>query len=59
MQGHGGFMMTNAVVLGAGMVGSVIAEDLATSGFDVTVADVDPEALDRVSTRSDGSIAVK
>jgi len=59
MQGDGGFMTTNAVVLGAGMVGSVIAEDLAASGFDVTVADVDPEALDRVSTRSDGSIAVK
>lgn len=59
MQGDGGFMTTNAVVLGAGMVGSVIAEDLAASGFDVTVADVDPEALDRVSTRSDRSIAVK
>jgi saccharopine dehydrogenase-like NADP-dependent oxidoreductase len=59
MQGDGGFMTTNAVVLGAGMVGSVIAEDLAVSGFDVTVVDVDPEALDRVSTRSDRSIAVK
>ena len=32
-------MTTNAVVFGAGMVGSVIAEDLVTSGFHVTVAD--------------------
>lgn len=51
-------MTTSALVLGAGMVGSVIAEDLVKSGFDVTVADVDTNALDRVSTRSDGSIKV-
>ena len=52
-------MTTNALVLGAGMVGSVIAEDLAQSGFNVMVADVNPTALERVSTRSKGAIMVK
>ncbi len=52
-------MTTNALVLGAGMVGSVIAEDLAESGFAVTVADVNATALERVSTRSHGAIAIK
>jgi saccharopine dehydrogenase-like NADP-dependent oxidoreductase len=40
------------------MVGSVIAEDLAGSGFTVTVADVNTDALERVSTRSKGTITV-
>ena len=40
------------------MVGSVIAEDLAGSGFTVTVADVNTDALERVSTRSKGAITV-
>ena len=52
-------MTTHALVLGAGMVGSVIAEDLAECGFDVTVADINNGALDRVSTRSNGGIKVK
>jgi lysine 6-dehydrogenase len=51
-------MTTSALVLGAGMVGSVIAEDLAGSGFTVTVADVNTDALERVSTRSKGTITV-
>ncbi|MEE2912351.1 MAG: saccharopine dehydrogenase C-terminal domain-containing protein [Planctomycetota bacterium] len=52
-------MTTNALVLGAGMVGSVIAEDLSTSGFKVTVVDVSTEALDRLTTRSSGEIGVE
>lgn len=56
---YGGLMTTNALVLGAGMVGSVIAEDLAQSGFNVMVADVNPNALERVSTRSKGAVVVK
>lgn len=51
-------MTTNALVLGAGMVGSVIAEDLSASGFRVTVADVSNDPLDRVTTRSGGAISV-
>ncbi len=42
-------MSTNVTVLGAGMVGSAIAADLARSGFDVTVADARPDALARVN----------
>ncbi|MFT3685922.1 MAG: saccharopine dehydrogenase C-terminal domain-containing protein [Phycisphaerales bacterium] len=40
-----------AVVLGAGMIGSVIARDLATiePRFDVTVADARPDALQRTA----------
>ena len=51
-------MTTNAVVLGAGMVGSVIAEDLADSGFSVTIADISGGALARVSERSNQTIAI-
>jgi len=51
-------MATSAVVLGAGMVGSVIAEDLADSGFSVTIADVNAAALARVSERSNQTIAI-
>jgi len=41
--------MTKAIVLGAGMVGSVMAADLALDpDFEVTVADARPEALARV-----------
>jgi lysine 6-dehydrogenase len=40
--------MTRAIVLGAGMVGSLMARDLAADpGFEVTAADVRPEALAR------------
>jgi saccharopine dehydrogenase-like NADP-dependent oxidoreductase len=49
----------NAVVLGAGMVGSVIAEDLADFGFSVTIADINGSALARVSERSNQSIAIE
>lgn len=43
--------MAHAIVLGAGMIGSVIARDLATHSprLDVTVADARPAALERVS----------
>ena len=44
--------MPTAVVLGAGMVGSVMATDLA-SDFQVTVADARPEALDAASKRAE------
>ncbi|MFM9143867.1 MAG: saccharopine dehydrogenase NADP-binding domain-containing protein, partial [Phycisphaerales bacterium] len=43
------------LVLGAGMVGSVAAADLAaTPGFEVTVADTDRKSLTRARTRSGG-----
>ncbi len=51
--------MTRAVVFGAGMVGSVIAEDLVASGFQVTVADRSDVALARVSERSNGAISIQ
>ncbi len=42
--------MTKAVVLGAGMVGTVMATDLALDpDFDVTLVDVHPEALERAA----------
>lgn len=45
--------MPNAIVLGAGMVGSVMAWDLASdSEFSVTVADRSKEALARTKERS-------
>ena len=44
-------MSKRVVVLGAGMVGSAIAMDLARSGWRVTVADRRPEALSRVAAR--------
>jgi lysine 6-dehydrogenase len=44
--------MPNALILGAGMVGSVMAADLAGDGeFSVSVADVRPAALQAVSRR--------
>jgi saccharopine dehydrogenase-like NADP-dependent oxidoreductase len=43
--------MTRAIVLGAGMVGSLMARDLAADpGFEVTAADVRPEALARFAS---------
>ncbi|USN99127.1 MAG: saccharopine dehydrogenase NADP-binding domain-containing protein [Phycisphaeraceae bacterium] len=44
--------MPTAIVLGAGMVGSVIAADLARD-FEVTVADDRPASLERVARRAD------
>ncbi|MBC7773147.1 MAG: saccharopine dehydrogenase NADP-binding domain-containing protein [Pyrinomonadaceae bacterium] len=42
--------MPKAIILGAGMVGSVMAADMALDpAFDVAVADARPEALDRIS----------
>ncbi len=41
------------------MVGSVIAEDLTASGFNVTIADRCNEALARVSERSNGTISIQ
>lgn len=37
--------MAGVIVLGGGMVGSVMAADLAADGFDVAIADVRPESL--------------
>jgi saccharopine dehydrogenase-like NADP-dependent oxidoreductase len=54
-----GKTMTNAVVFGAGMVGSVIAEDLKASGFKVTIADRCGDALARISERSNGAISIQ
>lgn len=51
-------MTTHAVVLGAGMVGSVIAEDLLASGFSVTIADINRSALARISERSNQMITI-
>ena len=51
--------MQHAVVFGAGMVGSVIAEDLVQSGFRVTIADRSSSALGRIAERSNGKIAIK
>lgn len=48
--------MPKAIVLGAGMVGSVIAADLAaTPGFDVTVSDIRPSALAAAADRARSS----
>ena len=52
-------MTTKATVFGAGMVGSVIAEDLLESGFNVTIVDYCADALARVSERSNGSISIQ
>ncbi len=47
--------MYKATVLGAGMVGSIMASDLSTdSDFDVTILDVRPEALDRATKHAAG-----
>ena len=46
-------MGKRAIVLGAGMVGSTMARDLASDpDFDVTVADIRPEALARAAAPS-------
>lgn len=52
-------MTTKAVVFGAGMVGSVIAEDLCASGFSVKIVDRCEHALARVAERSNGVIAIQ
>ncbi|TVQ32861.1 MAG: saccharopine dehydrogenase [Phycisphaeraceae bacterium] len=45
--------MQNAVVLGAGMVGSVMAVDMARAGgFEVAVADVNEAALEKAAARA-------
>ena len=45
--------MPTAIVLGAGMVGSLMAADMARDReFDVTIADVRPDALRRAQQRS-------
>jgi saccharopine dehydrogenase-like NADP-dependent oxidoreductase len=45
--------MPKAVVLGAGMVGSIIATDLAgDDDFEVTLADVRPQALEAARCRA-------
>ncbi len=47
--------MTNAVVLGAGMVGAVMAADLSTDpDFEVTIVDVRPESLKAAAERAAG-----
>ena len=51
-------MTTKATVMGAGMVGSVIAEDLANSDFSVTIADINSAALARISERSNHTIKI-
>jgi saccharopine dehydrogenase-like NADP-dependent oxidoreductase len=49
--------MHNAIVLGAGMVGSVMARDLAGDrGFAVTIADRSPAALAGAKARSPGPL---
>ena len=49
--------MPTAIVLGAGMVGSVMAADLAGDPqFDATLADLRPEPLRRAEARSDGRL---
>jgi len=48
--------MGSATVLGAGMVGSVIAADLASQGFSVTVADRSEANLARAVARGGGRV---
>src|SRR5262245_13212348 len=49
--------MPKAIVLGAGLVGSVMAADLANDpGMDVTVADKGAEALEAAKRRAGGRI---
>lgn len=49
--------MTSAIVLGAGMVGAVMAADLAAdSDLTVTIADSRPEALERAAARAGGGV---
>ncbi|MHC4108971.1 MAG: saccharopine dehydrogenase family protein [Planctomycetota bacterium] len=50
--------MPKAIVLGAGMVGSVMAADLAEDpDFQVAVADVRPQALRAAAARAKGEVA--
>ena len=51
-------MSQKIVVLGAGMVGSVIAEDLHSSGFDVTVVDINSYSLKRIAESSNSEINI-
>ncbi len=49
-----------AVILGAGMVGSVMAADLSSGGeFDVTIADRSPHALDRAVKQCGRAVATE
>ena len=45
--------MSKMIVLGAGIVGRAAAWDLARRGHDVTVADQDPGAAERVGSELD------
>ncbi len=50
--------MTNALILGAGMVGSVMAADLAADpDFSVTIADISQDNLSRAATRCGGRVS--
>ncbi len=51
--------MIHAVVLGAGIVGSVIATDLADEGWDVSVFDASEAALEIAMKRAEGRIRTK
>lgn len=49
--------MQSMIILGAGMVGSVMAEDLAADkGREVAIVDVSSERLARVSQRTNGTV---
>ena len=51
--------MARAIVLGAGMVGSVIAADLAEDDdFEVSIADVRAEALHAAQSRAAGRVEI-
>jgi 3-hydroxybutyryl-CoA dehydrogenase len=49
--------MKNIAVIGGGVMGNGIAQVVASAGFDVTVVDVAPEALDRAAARIERSLA--
>jgi saccharopine dehydrogenase-like NADP-dependent oxidoreductase len=52
--------MAKAIVLGGGMVGSVMAADLAREdGLEVSLADLRPEALEQARSRCDGITGVQ
>ncbi len=48
--------MTNAVVLGAGIVGSVIAADLAADGWNITIVDREAAALAKADRLAGGGV---
>ncbi len=48
--------MTNAIVLGSGIVGAVIAADLAAEDWNVTVVDRDPAGLARAERLAGGRV---